>query len=358
MYTFKNIDDLQALIDNVVEEHTELEYKLRFGDTDDECKNGLKQPCCGKSKKDWRAEFTKDVSGMANANGGNIVYGIKEEKNEQGHRIPTKLDPIPPRTIDCDQLTRIVTKSIRPALNVTISYLPDPFKEGGYFIVNVPKGTTAHQNMYDKRYYRRHNATVETMEDHEIRDVLNRAKEPVVDLEFSIIKTTTHRKRISNYLAGVKVVDGELPDEISYKLQYQLVNNGCVYAKYVKFFVYVPNHILYEEVQDVEDGIACLYGDNKIFDTDLKGRWSGHGSLRYEPILPHMYGRYYDIQLKLIEDQLFEDLFIRYEMHADNAEVRCKTIKFKDIEIIRKDKEIQCDFTGTPIIAPNTDFLR
>lgn len=48
MYTFNNIDDLQALIDNVVEEHTELEYKLCFGDTDEECNNGVKQPCGGK----------------------------------------------------------------------------------------------------------------------------------------------------------------------------------------------------------------------------------------------------------------------------------------------------------------------
>ena len=357
MYTFNNIADLQALIDNVVEEHTELEYKLCFGDTDEECKNGVKQPCCGKKKKDWRAEFVKDVSGMANANGGNIIYGIKEEKNEQGHRIPIKLEPIPTRTYNCDQLTQIVTQSIRPVLNVTISYLPDPQKEGGYFIVNIPKGMTAHQSLYDKRYYRRHNATVEAMEDHEIRDVMNRAKEPVVDLEFSIIKTVTHRVRTSHYLAGVKVADGELPDQISYKLRYQLVNNGSIYAKYVNFFVYAPTHILDEEVKDIEDDIACMYGDNKIFDTDLKGRLSGNGSLRYEPILPHMYGRFFEIQLKINEKQLFEDLFIRYEMHADNAEVRSKVIKLKDIEIILKEEKIQCDFVGNPIILTNTNFL-
>lgn len=357
MYTFNDIADLQALIDNVVEEHTELEYKLRFEETDEECNNGEKQQGGGKKKKNWRAEFVKDVSGMANANGGQIIYGIREGKNQQGRRLPQKLDPIPPGDKDSDQLTRILTQSIRPVLNVTINYLPDPQKEGGYFIVNVPKGMTAHQNLYDKRYYRRHNATVEAMEDHEIRDVMNRIKEPVVDLEFTIIKTITHRKKISNYLVGVKVADGELPDKISYKLQYQLINNGSVYAKYVNFFVYAPNHILDEEVKDVEDGIACLYGDNKIFDTDLKGHLSGNGSLRYEPILPHMYGRYYDIQLKLNAEQLFDDLVIKYEIHADNAEVRSKTIQLKNIEIVLKEEEIMCDFTGHPIIVSNTDFL-
>lgn len=358
MYTFNNITDLQALIENAVDEHSELEYKLCFGDTDEECKNGVKRPCCGKKKKDWKAEFVKDVSGMANANGGHIIYGIREEKDEQGRRIPKQLEPISPRTVDCDQLTRILTQHIRPALDVTVSYLPDPQKEGGYFVIKVPKGSTAHQNLYDKCYYRRHNATVEAMEDHEIRDVMNRVKEPVIDLEFSIVKTVTHRKRSSQYLAGVKVVNGELPDKVSYKFQYQLVNNGSVYAKYVNFFVYIPCDILAEETKDVKDGIACLYGDNKIYDAiNIKGRLSGNGSLRYEPILPHMYSRVFDVDIKLNEEQSLEDLFIRYEIHADNAETRSRTIKLRDIELLLKEENILCDFTGNPIVVPNTDFL-
>lgn len=358
MFKFNNIADLHALIENAVDENTELEYKLCFGDAGEECKNGVRQPCCGKKKKDWRAEFVKDVSGMANANGGHIIYGIKEEKNEQGHRIPKQLEPIPPGTVDCDQLTRILTQRIRPTLNVTVSYLPDPKKEGGYFVVKVPKGMTAHQNLYDKCYYRRHNATVEAMEDHEIRDVMNRGKEPVIDLEFSIVKTVTHRKRSSQFLAGVKVVDGELPDKVSCKLQYQLVNNGSVYAKYVNFFVYIPCDILAEDPKGVEDGIACLYGDNKIYDAiNIKGRLSGNGSLRYEPILPHMYGRVFDIELKLNKDQTLDDLVIRYEIHADNAETRDRMIKLKDIEVLPKEKDVLCDFAGNPIIVPNTDFL-
>jgi hypothetical protein len=71
-----------------------------------------------------------------------------------------------------------------------------------------------------------------------------------------------------------------------------------------------------------------------------------------------MYGRYYDIQLKLNEEQLLDDLVIRYEIHADNAEVRSKEIKLKVIKIVEKEEEIQCDFTGHPIIVPNTDFLK
>lgn len=358
MYTFKSIVDLQALIDHIVEENTELEYKLCFGDTERVCDNGTKQQSYGKKKKDWIAEFIKDVSGMANANGGHIIYGISEGKNERGHRIPKGLEPILSKTIDSDRLTRILTQYIRPALNVTVSYLPDPQKEGGYYIVKIPKGTTAHQNLCDKRYYRRHNAIVEAMEDHEIRDVMNRFKEPIIDLEFSIIKMVIHRKRSSQKLAGIKVVDGELPDKVSYKLQYQLVNNGSVYAKYINFFVYIPSHILKEKAEDVEDGIACLYGDNKICDVNnIKDRMSGNGSFRYEPILPHMYGRFYDIELKQNEERMLDDLYIRYEIHADNAEIKEKTIQLKDIEIILKEESILCDFVGNPIIVPNTDIL-
>lgn len=346
MYTFNNIVDLQSLIDNVVEEDTELEYKLCFGNTDEDC-------YCGKKKKDWRAEFVKDVSGMANANGGYIIYGIREENNEQGHRIPKQLEPIPFGNYNCDQLTQILTKGIRPSLDVSISCLSDPQKKGDYFIVKIPKGMTAHQSLYDKRYYRRHSATVEAMEDHEIRDVMNRIKEPVIDLEFSIVKAVTHRKRSSQYLAGVKVVNGELPDKVSYKLQYQLVNNGSVYAKYINFLVYIPEDILKEEAKDVEKGFACLYGDNKTYDAlNINGRIYGNGLLRYEPILPHMYGRVFDVELKINEEQSLENLFIRYEIHADNAETRSAMIKLKDIEIIQKEEDILCDFTGNPIIVP------
>ena len=56
----KSLEDIQFLINNSVEESTELEYKRSFA----------------KANKDWKKELAKDVSAMANSNGGIIVYGL------------------------------------------------------------------------------------------------------------------------------------------------------------------------------------------------------------------------------------------------------------------------------------------
>lgn len=70
----KNIDeiteeDLQALIDNSVLESKSIEYKQSLpGNSDSEKK-----------------EFLADVSSFANASGGDLIYGIIEDRNT---RIP------------------------------------------------------------------------------------------------------------------------------------------------------------------------------------------------------------------------------------------------------------------------------
>ena len=56
--------DLQVLVTEGTREGTQLEFKLTLpGGTDDE-----------------KREFLKDVSAMANSQGGDIIYGIGEER--------------------------------------------------------------------------------------------------------------------------------------------------------------------------------------------------------------------------------------------------------------------------------------
>ncbi len=58
-------EDLQDLIDNQVLEHKTIEYK---------------QSLPGKSPSETK-EFLADISSFANANGGDIIYGITEDRD-------------------------------------------------------------------------------------------------------------------------------------------------------------------------------------------------------------------------------------------------------------------------------------
>src|SRR5205823_11719454 len=63
--------DLQMLVDTTVREGREVEYKEVLTIHTDEQKQ----------------EFLNDVSSFANATGGNLIYGIKESKEDAGRPI-------------------------------------------------------------------------------------------------------------------------------------------------------------------------------------------------------------------------------------------------------------------------------
>jgi predicted HTH transcriptional regulator len=102
-------------------------------------------------KKD---DITKDVSSFANANGGTIIYAIKEfEEREQKHR-PEKLDPIDGTAFTkewLDQILRQINPRIDGVRIIPVRIEPDP---NVCYVVEIPKGETAHQAR-DVRYYRR-----------------------------------------------------------------------------------------------------------------------------------------------------------------------------------------------------------
>lgn len=54
---------MQKLIQDEIEESTVLEYKSSFAI----------------QNKKWKEELAKDVSALANSNGGNIIFGIREK---------------------------------------------------------------------------------------------------------------------------------------------------------------------------------------------------------------------------------------------------------------------------------------
>lgn len=167
-------EKIQRLIDDKIEEGSQLDYKAAgaFERTD--------------SRK---TEITKDVSAFANSTGGTIIYGLKEFNSDDRKYLPEKIDPIDGRNFSREWLDQIIGQ-INPRIeNVLIT----PVRVGAEmwqtcYVVEIPKSHTAHQAR-DLRYYRRYNFESVAMADYEIRDIMNRRKDPKLKFEIHIRET-------------------------------------------------------------------------------------------------------------------------------------------------------------------------
>lgn len=331
----RTIDDLQSLIDNEIEESTVLDYKSTID----------------KNKPNWKEELAKDVSAMANANGGVIIYGIMEKAVGKGHSVPEKLTPISNTLMSKDSFSQLLSSNIQPVIeNVEINYIPYN-DQSGFFVVEVPQGITAHQNRLSHQYHRRRNAIIEAMEDYEIRDVMNRSKHPVIEMEFELHKTITNT--IEKPLNIAKLYDHREDKhytETKYELKFRLVNVGKVYAKYINYFIHIPLEIIPEKDKhpdniDRENNCYEYFGDNTVRDlTSFKGE---HGPARYDPLLPGIRGGREMIELNCDGiDDICSLPPISYSLMADNAPERKKVFEWRDIKLVEKTKSITKDLNN------------
>lgn len=160
-----NLEQIEQLISNKTRESHQLEYKAAA------------------ALKDSK-EITRDVSSFANASGGVILYGVTEIEDKNDGAIPDQIDPMPLQAYKLESLEQVIN-TIEPRIP---NFRIDPIKiSDGNFIyaVRIPQGETAHQAL-DQKYYRRHNFQRLAMHDQEIRDVMNRLKNPDVTLSFEI----------------------------------------------------------------------------------------------------------------------------------------------------------------------------
>jgi len=327
-------DDLLKLIENGTEESTVIEYKRSFA---------MKNP-------KWKEELAKDVSAMANSNGGVIIFGIKEKDCGNGHSIPEALSPIPTSEMSKDRLSQFLSSNIQPIIeNLEITFIPNT-DEDGFFVVHIPQSSTAHQNRLTHIYYKRRNATVEAMEDYEIRDVMNRNKTPIIDLEFQIIKTIVNVTEKKYTMMAYRGIEEEKSQKVKFQLKFRPINNGQMFAKYINYFVYIPNRIVVNEGYDMDDEYSVIFGDNTTRDLmDISGFKRQYGPVRYDPILPGVYGKNQSVELSFKNVQSFEDLpIIKYEIHADNAPIRIKHVNWDEIEMIERTKNETIDPMASP----------
>ena len=329
-------EDLQRLIDNEVEESTILEYKSSFA---------VQNP-------KWREELAKDISAMANSNGGTIVFGIKQKDSGNGNAVAYKLTPIPSSEMTKDKLSQLLSANIQPIINnLEITYIPESM-EGGYFVLEIPQSNTAHQNRLTHIYYKRRNAIVEAMEDYEIRDIMNRNKTPIINLEFQLIKTTVNVIEKNYNFFPTRGIQENKSQRIDYRLKYRPFNNGQILAKYINYFVYIPSDIVVDkEDLDIEGDYCIVFGDNTTRDlVDISVGQRKYGPVRYDPILPGIYGSGHGIDLCFDNVDIKNLPCIKYEMHADNAPSKTITVEWTELECLNQTKTEIIDPMAPPRI--------
>jgi len=165
-----SIKVLQDYISNEVEESLHLDFKAAGA----------------LSKEDKKkTEISKDVSALANADGGIIIYGLAEY--QKGTRfLAEKIDPIDRNEFSKETLEQIINSRISPRISgikITPITIGEPENNKVVYAVEVPKGNTVHQ-AYDKRYYRRFNFESVPMEDYEIKDIINRQIQTDPEIRF------------------------------------------------------------------------------------------------------------------------------------------------------------------------------
>lgn len=322
----QNKTDLEQLIHNKIEESANLEYK--GGDALDNTDSKKK-------------EIAKDVSAMANSAGGVIIYGIKEFDEKDKKHLPERISPIDRSNISKEWLEQVILGSISPKIdNLTIHVVPIDGDNMVCYIVEVPQSVTAHQNSKDYKYYRRRNFLCEPMLDYEIRDIMNRAKYPIIELSFEIEKQTFVKPEHPLMHKPWALTSRDF--ETTYTLKVFMSNAGSLFAQYINYFVYLPPEIVHEtELEHQEfgmDGSVHISGNNTMRDiTDFKKGFSGdyepvYGPSRYDPILPGM--KSLGKEIKLVSDFIPGEHRIGSAVYADNAPFKNDIVQLKDVPII------------------------
>lgn len=123
-----------------------------------------------------RTEMSRDVSAMANADGGTIVYGIEEAESHAATLIGGD-----GRSVNRDALFQVLNSRIQPpieGLRITEISLSDE-AHASAFVFDIPKAVTrAPHQAHDNRYYRRFGTQVLRLDHSSVMDLFRRADAP------------------------------------------------------------------------------------------------------------------------------------------------------------------------------------
>jgi hypothetical protein len=183
---------LERLIAEGIKESLTLDYKA--------------SPSLGKADKQ-RDELCKDVTAFANSAGGQIVYGMIDDK-----QVPARLDDGAELSITKEWVEQVIDSRVQPRIEGLVIH-PIQLAKGLGFVITIPAATSrAPHQAPDKKYYKRQNFQSVAMEDYEVRDTFRRATTPDLFLELAfamgptVAPTFGHQHEVSNPIAILATV--------------------------------------------------------------------------------------------------------------------------------------------------------
>jgi hypothetical protein len=163
--------ELEALHTGNVKESLQLEYKA--------------SPAIDKKDDKKKIEMARDISAFANAEGGQIVYGMTENDDHEPGGLDQGIDKQAYTLIWIEQ---VLQQHITPAIpGLKPRHVPLTGKMVAV-VINVPATKSDPHQVSDGRYYRRHNYNRLIMEHYEVRDAFRRAVDPALVIEFDLFK--------------------------------------------------------------------------------------------------------------------------------------------------------------------------
>lgn len=266
MKTEWNESMLNNYIKNGIEENINLDYKSAGS-------------LLNNSEK--KREISKDVSAFANSDGGLIIYGISEYNEKDKRHLPEKIDPISRLDFSKEWLEQVIMSNISPkikGLKIHTVSIGANTSNNVVFVVEIPKGTTAFQAK-DKKYYKRYNFESVAMEDYEIKDIINRANKPKIELRLI-------PKRGSE-MALDWINDGR---KFTIKTRVEAYNKGGLVAKYLEVFICGDsdaNKLIFKPNVISKDNFQLRFTNENTHKIEIKGNNQTIGVSRF-PILPNI----------------------------------------------------------------------
>jgi hypothetical protein len=168
--------DVQAFLQQRIGENLTLDYKRELSTS---------------SVRD-RAELCKDVSALANSQGGMIVYGVDEVSTDRTPQLPPFGTP---RTVGRQSVEEWASQVLRSGVQPPLDFEMEPFDYGGgpdrcLLVVRTNASpyaphmvTLKADNRYYGRFYRRSNYESRIAEEYEVREMLERARRLYLGVE-------------------------------------------------------------------------------------------------------------------------------------------------------------------------------